>query len=345
MKYIIGTILAMSLLFACSQKENIINPIDDKEKILIATEGDNPKLKILEIPSLVEINSDILGNSLGLNIKSQIECVREFGGNLFVLVPGDNKILVIRKLDLSQIVTIDFTADKTEPVDIIFPNSTDAYIIHKNSIYVTLLDITNFIVAKNITVGNPPHSIAIAGNQVFVTNQPDNTVSIIDTRDRREVAKIQTDFLPTFVKISPDEKSAIVICVGKGKIVESEDKTDAVVQFIDIEKREIYKSLPLGFAQINPSEQFPQSFIVTPKDWGFVATKDNFMRIDLRYKDKINLVTKRNFKYLNIDNKDNKLILLLDKDSGTDIMYADDRSGEIDDIYNLPYIIKFVMPY
>lgn len=347
MKYIFAILILSAALFsACSSEEKVINPVSTSEKILVATDELQPKLKVLELPELKELSSDLMKNDFELDITTPIEYIADFGGHYYILVPGDFKIFVVRKIDMSLITTIDFTADQYQPNGIVFvENDADAYIIHKNSVYATLLDLTNFVAAKNITVGNPPHSIAISGNQIYVTNYPDNTVSVIDIRDRKVVAVINTEPKPVFVKMTADGKTAVCLTVGLGKSEIPEVKTPAFLQYIDIATRVIFKSHELGFAQILSTEQIPQGLAVTQKDWGFVSTQDNLLRFDLRLRDRINLVIKRNFYFISNDVKNNRLMLLRTNGDGTEIMFADDKSGEIKELYTLPYKIKFVHPY
>lgn len=345
MKYVF-LILWLAILFsACSSEEKVINPIGTNEKLLIATDEEQPKLKIIEIPSLKEINPDILAGLSAEKINSPVENIKEFGGNLYVFVPADFKILVVRKFDMSLLNTIDFSAEKYEPSDIVFPNSTDGYIIHRNSIYISLLDITNFEIARNITIGNPPHSISRYGNQILVTNFADNTISVIDSRDRREVAKIATNPHPLFIGITENGKNAIVVCSGLGKFNDSEEKTPAYIQNIDLQSREVTFSYELGFAQILAIDQIPQGLVVTPKDWGFVPTQENLLRIDVRESDKVNLATKRNFYFINHDLKKERLLLLRETEDRSEVLFADDRTGEIGEFYSFSYKIKYVFPF
>lgn len=338
------TIALISL--SCTSKEKIINPVDTAKKIIVATDDNiSPKLRVFEVPSMDVIHDDLITGTFGTKISSPVVNIKEFGGNMYIFVPKDYKILIVRKVDLSLVTTIDFSADKSEPVDIVFPNATDGYIIHKNSIYISLLDVTNFVVARNITVGNPPHSIDVSGNQVFVTNQPDNTISVVDSRDRVEVARITTEPNPTFIKITPDGNSVVCITTGLGKLDDGGTKTPAFIHYVDIASRQISGTIELGFAQIFATEQVPQGLVVTQRDWGFVPTNNNLLRVDIRTKDRINLVTRRNFFFISHDAKNEKLLLLKVNGAGTDIMFADDVTGEIGDFYYLPYQLKCVFPF
>jgi YVTN family beta-propeller protein len=338
------TIALISL--SCTSKEKIINPVDTAKKIIVATDDNiSPKLKVFEVPSMNVIHDDLITGTFGTQISTPVGNIKEFGGNMYIFIPKDFKILIVRKVDLTLITTIDFSADKSEPIDIVFPNATDGYIIHNNSVYISLLDVTNFVVARNITVGNPPHSIDVSENQVLVTNQPDNTISVVDSRDRVEVARIITEPNPSFIKVTPDGKSAICVSVGLGKLNDGASKTPAYFQYVDIANRKITNTYELGFAQILATEQVPQGLVVTHRDWGFIPTNSNFLRVDIRTKDRINLVTRRNFFFISQDTKNEKLLLLRVNGAGTDIMFADDVTGEIGDFYYLPYQLRCVFPF
>lgn len=341
----ICTLILTIIIVACSSKEKVINPVDNTQKILVATEGNEPKLVVYDLPALTVSTPDLITSAFGTIINNPIENIKEAGGNMYIFIPDDKKILIVQKSDLKLLSTVDFSTAGYEPVDIVFANATDGYIAHRNSVYISLLDLTNFTVARNITVGNPPHSIDVFGNQIYVTNLPDNTVSVIDSRDRREVTKIITEPNPSFVRIQPDGESAICISTGLGKYEQGNNKTPAYLQYIDLNSRQITDTYELGFAQISALEQIPQSFLLTPNDWGFISTQEHFFRLDVRTKGRINLVTRRSFYYIAHDVKREKLILLRQNNLGTDIMFADERTGEIGDIYNLPFPIKSVYPF
>lgn len=333
------------ITFSCVRTEKNINPVENSMKYFISTDGDNPQLKVIEFPSKNVITEDFLRDITKNNIDNTVENIKEFNGNYYIFVPKSFKIFVVKKSDLSLVTTIDFSDEKFEPIDLVFANSTDCYIVHRNSIYLSLLDLTNFVKAKKITIGNPPHQIAISTNQIFVTNQLDNTISIVDSRDKKEVAKLQTESYPTFIRTSPNGNSFICICTGTGKINNNEEKSPAVIQYYDKETRQLIASQELGFAGISASEQNPQGFVITPREWGFIPTNENFLRIDMKTKDRINLITKRFYYFINYDKINNQLLLLREIDNRTDFLFADESTGDIIDFFSFPYKIKFVAPY
>jgi YVTN family beta-propeller protein len=57
--------------------------------------------------------------------------------------------------------------------------------------------------AGAITVGNGPHYLAVMGSHVYVSNQLDNTVSVIDTPTRITVATIPVGGSPSAIAVDP----------------------------------------------------------------------------------------------------------------------------------------------
>ncbi|MDX9791427.1 MAG: hypothetical protein WC313_06460 [Candidatus Kapaibacterium sp.] len=344
MKYTLLAIFAMMLISSCSTDEKIINSIDESDKMILALNSENPGLVLIEVPSMKVIDDDFAKNTIGIDLESPITNIKEYGTNMYMFAPESHKIYIISKTDMKLVIIIDFSSDLLEPYDIVFPNSTDAYIVHNNSDYVTLFDLTEFVAARQIKVGNPPHSIAMFGNFVFVSNMPDNNISVIDTRLRQELATIPTEAVPSHLAVSHDGKHLICISAGNGKFNQGAEKSPAYYQFIEISTRTVVHSAELGFGAIVASEQIPLGLIVTLHDWGFVITNDNLIRIDIRNMDRLNLVTKRNFHFINELKGKEKLMLLRFKDDGTDIMFADDRTGDIGDYYYVPYKVNFLFP-
>lgn len=346
MNYIKIFALVMLLGFvACTQTEKVINPVDTSEKFFMSFDGDNPTLKVIELPSKEVHISDYFKEILNVEESFPVTNIREFGGNYYLIVSGGYKIYVVRKSDSKLLSTVDFSDEQLMPDDIVFANATDAYVSHSNSVYVTLLDITNFVRARKISAGNPPHAIASKGNQIYVSNQTDNTISVIDSRDKREVAKLTTEPNPVKLGVSVDGKNLICLCAGMGKLDNNSGKTPAFVQYFDTESRENVSSIELGLASIPATDQLPLGLVVTSRDWGFVPTNENFFRLDIRTKDKINLITRRYFYFINHDAINAKLILLRQNENRYDVMLADDKSGDIADFYSFQEKIVFVSKY
>jgi YVTN family beta-propeller protein len=333
------------ILLSCTQTEKVINPVSDSMKYFISVNSSTPQLKVVELPSQNVIYEDFFADVIKQTLTNPVENIKEFNGSYFIFVSKSYKIYIVKKSDLTLQTTIDFSDEQFEPTDIVFANSTDGYIVHRNSVYLTLLDLTNYVKARKVTVGNPPHQIAVSGNQILVTNLPDNTLSVVDSREKKEVEKIPTEPNPVFINITADEKTVVCVCAGRGKINISEEKSPAIIQYFNIETRKQVASQELGFAAISATDQNPQGLVVTPKDWGFIPTDANFLRADIRTKDKINLITKRFFYFINYDEKNSRLLLLREVDNRTDVMFADENSGDIGDFFSFPYKIKFVSTY
>ncbi|MFP4529206.1 MAG: YncE family protein, partial [Candidatus Kapaibacterium sp.] len=283
-------LLAMAaalVLTACSSEEKVIDNSDTDWQLLAATQ--DSKVVRIKMPSLEVANPDVMATILGGPAPGNISKITEFRSNLYFLIPSARQIVIADKYDFSHVATIDFSAEDLEPTDICFPNATAAYVSHGNAASVSLVDITTFEVARVIAVGNDPRGITGAGNQVYVCNQADNSVSVIDTRTNEVAATILVSPYPTYVQANNAKSEMVVVSLGYGKLDETQQKSAAIVTFIDITTREKLAETALGFGGIDPVEQHPYGLAVSPKDWAFIPTDDYLLRIDARFHDRVML--------------------------------------------------------
>jgi YVTN family beta-propeller protein len=75
---------------------------------------------------------------------------------------------------------------------------------------VSVINAENNTVAATIQVHRQPVSIDLSGDQAYVANSGSNTVSVLDLKNRREIAVIGAGEQPSAVRISPDGKSLVV---------------------------------------------------------------------------------------------------------------------------------------
>lgn len=291
--YLILSLVIISLI-ACTNDEKIINNVSVHQKFLISTKGDNPKLILYDSEDKI-ISNDLYNLMNEPALSSPITKLKEYGGKIFCLIPSEHRIDIIDKDSLYFVKKIDFSSSNLEPTDICFANSTDAYICHGNDSVVTLFDMFNLENARTIKVGKHPVSIASAGNQIFVTNQADNTVSIIDSRTHEVEKVINLHFAPSFVETSGEWEKAVVVSLGQGKLDSNQTKSEARVSFIDVASKELTNVLDLQNSQIPAKEQYPIDFILTKYDWAFILTKTNLLRVDVRREKGINTISDKSY--------------------------------------------------
>lgn len=291
MKLLKQNLLFLLILFltACNE-EKIINDVVINQNFIIAVDSANPKLILYDTKDGI-LSDDIYFDKNGKKLTGDISKITEYGGMIFLLMPTVYKVEIIDKFNFKSIATIDFSNERLEPTDICFANSTDAYICHGNDSTISLLDVYNMAVARRITVGKHPVSIAAAGNQIFVTNQFDNTVSIVDSRTHQEEAVLNVGTAPSLVAINGENEKALVISLGDGKLNPEKTKTASIATFIDVATRKIGKKLELGTLKTKAVEQYPIKIVLTLNDWAYIQTKTHLLRLDAKRESGINTLS------------------------------------------------------
>ncbi len=341
-KYLLILIVIFSI--SCSSDEKTINPIDTSQKIMISL-ADAPVVSVISIPENTVIIDNILSGNLSVTLNFPITYIREFGDYLYLSAQKDHKLVVLDKKTYQQKVIIDFSEEQAEVGQIIFPNSTDCYIIHPNKNIVTILDITVFKKARTIECGNNPSSISVSGNQVFVTNLTDNSISVIDTRTRQEEAKINSSPFPSFSTITSDGNYAAIISIGNGKIDNNLEKTPAILSFINITQRSESNYLEIGEGLIAATDIIPVGMAYTNSDWIFIATRSSLFRVDAKNKKDIKFIVRRSFLSVINDEASGKLILTAESDGRNEILLASNKTGSISNTIKTLHPIQYIIPW
>lgn len=314
----------------CSKEEPTYNNFKDEWKILVVSTGSPSSLVLINQPDGVVKSADIFTAANGVPLPGKVQKVVEYRENLYLMIPAIYQIVVVDKLTFKQKAVVDLSATMRIPTDIAFGNATTGYIAHENDTSVTVIDITNFTLGRSIKVGNHPIAISAVGNQVFVANQVDNTVSQIDTRTNAVVAIHQVAPAPTFIIPNANGHEVIVLSLGGGKL-DSSTKSAPVVTYID-SARIIIGVTPLDDALIDGVNAFPTSIAVSPKEWAFITVQKGVIRLDTKGRKDYKLVIEQQYiqSYYNFRRSE---VLLL---SGLSGIIIDEVSGEQKTTFAIP---------
>ncbi len=303
-------LLSLFLIYSCSQEERIIDQSNPNWKTLIATSGVNNSIKLVEQPTGKILKEDIFFEANGEFLSGVAKKMTEFQKKIFLFLPDEYKIEIVDKDSFKKLSTLDFSPERKLPAGICFANATTAYITFGNDSTVDVLDLTNFRVARTIKVGKEPVSIVNSGNQIFVANKLDNTVSVIDSRTNEVNHTINVPQVPLFLDVSPDGARVVLISAGTGKYDAAETKSPAIISIIDVATKQILKSRELGRTGINAIEQIPYALASTIGNSGFVATQEYLIRINTLNGDEITNMGKGNHKALAYNYKRDELIII-----------------------------------
>jgi YVTN family beta-propeller protein len=341
----LSIILFILLFFGCSPTENTINDLSNYFRILYVTEDSPTKLGLISFPKGTTFSTDIFSDYSHLQLSSRISKITQYRTNYFVFAPQEYKIYILSKDSLKVTGFIDFSVEKWMPSDICFStNGVDAFVIHENVDSVSHIDMTVQRQARVYGVGQKPSSIAISGNQVYVTNLNDNSVSVIGSNTHQVEATIPVSSKPAFVEISPDGSKALVICLGEGKIDSNQTKTDAVAVLIDIASRNIFKQKSLTVGAYKAVDQIPQGLSITSKNWAFIPTNQGVFRYDISQGTRLVIGDKGDFLSSYYNFWKNEEILLQNMNLKHKVFTADPNTGLHNFEYSSTQKFKIIYP-
>jgi hypothetical protein len=326
-------ILGLITLLGCSSDERIVDNSQSGVFVLTVTEGNLPKVAKHDVNQGELISDDIFAGISDVSFNSKIDKINGYRDYIYILQAELNSITIINKSDYSLQKQIDLSTQGLEPIDICFPNATDAYILCKDK--VIIFDITVLEPAITIDLGVEATAINCFGNQVFTANTMDNSVSLLDTRQRNIYAKIDVNPYPIAVDILNDGTTIGVLCAGFGKYDERE-LTSSYIDYIDIPTQTNTLQLPLDVGNVSSVDLIPKDMVVTSEDWIYVIAKELFFRVDLKNRTSIEYVSRLDFEQIFFDNVYEFMIITEIEENNTGIYTINDFNGQILSKYDYP---------
>ena len=327
-KFILLTFFCATIAFLIScGEEKFFDHTEISHYVLAASKEEPFIVSLINLPeNEIEI-ADIISKFNRLQLTKPVENILVFRDEIFLFIPENFQILILDVEAYTIKSSVDFSSTNEKPISACFPNATDCYIIHRDGNSVSLLDLTNYQIARKISVGKGTSSISVAGNQIFVTNKIDNTVSIVDSRTHEEEAVVPVPKKPAFVDISADNKKAAVVCLGDGKEGGTEAKSEAMLAIIDIESRAVSDEQAIGLGIYKADEQIPRFFAVSNVGFGFISTQQALFRADIRRDGKISLAERGDFSKLLFDFKTEEILMWKHIDSKLYLRYSSPSTG------------------
>jgi YVTN family beta-propeller protein len=274
--------LAMVLL-SCNSQDRIIDTRDGTWRVFSATQDSG--LSIISQPKNILSIADAFQSINKRKLEAPITQIREFGTNLYLILPSAKKIEVINSDTYTSVGTINMAPPSLTPrtpVDLCFANGTTAYCANDDST-VSPIDITVFSrVTNDIIVGKRPSSISCIDNVVCVANQESNTVSLIRTQTNRVEKTLPAGIAPRFVVSNTSDRNFGVVCRGAGKF-SSGDKTPATVYTYSSRTLESMGSPIQLVASNTPANDVdPTSATVTPSGLVYIPIQGEICVADIK---------------------------------------------------------------
>lgn len=331
MKYVIFLITIL-IVVSCSQDEKFIDNYSSSTKALIFINLPNTSIiKKVDIFKNEILDENILQKIKEIPENEKLNAMKQYRDNIFLISYENKKIYVLDFNSKKYKATIDFSPLKLEPTDITFANATDAYVTHSNSNEISIIDLTNFSIARQIKVGSSPRAIAASGNQIYIANYNDNTISVVDSRTNRQEAIIEVAPKPIFLFTRADGKEIIVISKGNGKDATDVEHTPAVATFINVEKRQKVAEIPIGTSIIKPENVSPIAACLTNSNYLFISTGENLLRINARTRSAATNIGKYRYSFLTFSNYTSEIFAISNDENNNSnkIVVCDRSSGKM----------------
>jgi YVTN family beta-propeller protein len=166
------------------------------------------------------------------------------------------------------------------------PDGKRAYVANIGSGSVTVVDVAQAKVVKDIPTGEGAEGIAIApdGGEVWVVNRGADTVSVIDTKTLEIGATLKVPQFPIRVKITPDGKRALISCARSGDVAVFDTATRKEVKRVSIDREAVPGSESRLFSTQFGKSPTPVGLLIAPdgkRAWVASTNADVVSAIDL----------------------------------------------------------------
>ncbi|HYF03625.1 MAG TPA: YncE family protein [Patescibacteria group bacterium] len=343
---ILPILIASVIIFsACKPEERMIEAPQTSWQILAAT--DMPAaLKIIEQPGSKVITDDAYAAANGEAMPA-VTKIAEYGGRLFLLKKDAPEIEVLDRATFKKSVTIEMSSAGT-PIDITFPNATTAFVIHANTEIVDVVDIYNNKVARSIAVGKKPVAVAAVGNQVYIANQDDNTLSVIDTRTNLVTMTLPVHTAPMALAAHPSQNEVLVLSLGGGKLLkEGEEKSPARLTFINNDTKQTINSVSVFEVAKDSLLGVPVGLALGQGSYpyAFVAFKTVITRVDARRHAGTRILRQPASAGIQYNFKRDELLIFNTNGNSLQLITANPVSGDKRMTTTLPFSPTVIIPF
>jgi|APTNR8051073442_1049403.scaffolds.fasta_scaffold19860_2 hypothetical protein len=327
MKRILVLVSIALFVMSCSKEERVIdNSIVSLD--LYLADSINNDVSIYHYPSLEISKANLLANA-GITINSPISNIREFQKRIYILVPGDDKMIVFDAIADTLLAENEFPFG-SGPFDISFANVADGFVMFKYAPYIINYDLVFNKSARTLDGKSIVSSIVEYDSYSFMTEPQSQKVSILDNRTYRNVGEIGISGIPILSAIT-SENEVFVVTQGYSTQVgeEAPITIPSQVHFINPVDRNLRYTRELGDNLINANEVIPTDLATTPIGYAFVTTNKGLLRMDTRNDGNLFDISKRIFTRIEYNAQRNGLYMLEHTTSGAKIAEASAVNGRV----------------
>ncbi len=284
------TLVSLSLV-SCEPEEVVVGGGVNPWRLFVSTDDSQSQIAVAELPS----NSILPDGGDLLNTGGKVTHMVNFRDFLYVFTPEQHRIDVLSLKvgdDFKFVETLDFSSIEPmlEPSDISFGNATTGYITFSNSSTVIVLDVTTIggdaslcRLCDELEAGQNPVAITVLENRMFVANQGDNSVTVINTPTGLTSTISGLPAAPTFIEAIPGRDQIAVLSLGAGKLEgDNREQSESILTFINAGDESIVESIPIFLTESTRLSNTPRGLVITERDYIMIPSNHYVLRLDLR---------------------------------------------------------------
>lgn len=329
----------ISLINSCSPEDKLIDNTTNNYKVMIITDESNP-VKYLKFPEN-QILEDDKSNKINQVLKNvSISKVKHFLNKIYFLSDNENSIFVFDKSNYELLTKYEFGANK--PIDIVFSNATDAYVIYKSMAMnplpnnkIGLIDVYFNKFVKDIEISENANITSIISHSynLFLTFDSKKLVRF-DTRDNEIKEEVKIRNICNLSTLTT--RNDLLFCIEGDEI----NNLNSTFIFVNPNDFTNQTEVEITLREIDPKKLQFQSIANSPKDYSFIATNLGVMQLDTRSKSKPYYLSNDEYNYCRYLSRNQRVLYVQNSINGTTINFADDELGEVKSSINLPVNVK-----
>jgi hypothetical protein len=327
MKKIILLISLTLFIISCGKEERLIDNSVTSLVVYLADSVTND-VSIYNYPTMEISKANLLAN-VGITISSPVSNIREFQKKIYILVPGDDKMIVLDAM-ADTIITVNEFPNGSGPFDISFANVVDGFIMFKNVPDITNYDLVFNKSARTLEGVGTIASITEYGSYSFMIKPETQSVSILDNRSYTLDGDIQLTGIPILSAITSENE---IFVLSQGYTTQTgEDAPITIptqIHFINPNDRTVRFTREMGDNVIKANEVIATDLATTPIGYVFVTTNKGLIRLDVRNNGNLIDVSKRIFTQIEYNALLNGLYMLEHTGSTANIAQASGVNGRV----------------
>lgn len=344
MKKILTIVFLISII-SCTQEVPLVNEFQSNIGILSSSNDLPSRISLLERSTGDILIEDIISSNNDSGLSSVVKSIVGFDQEIYLVLPDEQKILCISRLNFNIITEYDFSSQNLTPIDICFPNASNGYVIFENSTELVLIDRINKGISNvRIELNFIPSDINYAGNRIYVISEIANKILFIGTNTKQVGGELDTWFSPIKVDVDPSGDEIFVMCSGYNSI--SDTKEIAKGMFISTSNEVLIDEIDLADDFSRDNDIIPYDFTYTNEelDFIFLTTDKGLLRIDTRNKSNIRFVSNVSHSQIFFNDLSSELIMLQVSENRKDLILSNAETGIVNYSFFLPTNTGLIFP-